>query len=226
MPLKKNQKKAPGCFLSNISNDLPHGHLHRTPCWGSANYCWIVGKWSFRSSCELSWCVWAERDCVHACTLCSHTAPHPHPVRTHNRSRDRKIHQSLSHAEGGGLKEGVSFLSLTVALLLSLSSVSFSVRPQRTHTSLFLFLSPPGHPCVAWPSLCRLLAFNGLAGGRGSGCYQARPDGRVYPGIGELFWGKTHWPYWWLRQQTGALWEAVSPQLRLPPWSQMLISCL
>lgn len=145
-------------------------------------------------------------------------------VRTHIRSRDRKIHQSLSHAEDGSLKEGVSSLSLTASYFLSHPLVSLSVLS--THTSFFLFLSPPGHPCVAWPSSGRLLAFNGPAGGRGSGCYQARPDGRVYPGIGDSVWGKTHWPYWWLWQQTWALWEAVSPQLQLPPWSQMLISCL
>lgn len=186
--------------------------------------CWIVGKSSFRSSCELSWCVWAERDCVHACTLCSHTPPHPLVFGAHTHSQQRQKDSSVTESRWGWQLKGRSVLSVSHSLLLSLSLVSLSVLS--THTSFFLFLCPHGHPCVAWPSLGRCLPFNGPAGGRGSGCYQARPDGRVYPGIGDSVWGKTHWPYWWLWQQTWALWEAVSPQLQLPPWSQMLISYL
>lgn len=43
--------------------------------------------------------------------------------------RQKHIHQSLSHSEGGILKEAVSFLYRTVHLLFSLSSISLSVTP-------------------------------------------------------------------------------------------------
>lgn len=121
------------------------------------------------------------------------------PVCTHVGDRDRKLHQSLSHAEGGSLKEGVSFLSLTVALLLSLSSVSLSVSPQHTHLSLclslsfYLLLAIPVLPDLPWVVF---LPSTGRQGEGWSGCYQGQPDGRVYPGIGDSFWGKTQWPYW------------------------------
>lgn len=70
--------------------------------------------------------------CTHECAAhtllpCTHTF--------HRGGKERKIHQSLSHAEGGSLKETVSSLSLTLALLLSLSSVHLCVTPG----------SPPGH---------------------------------------------------------------------------------
>lgn len=158
------------CVLFQLSNDLPNGQLHGKPCWGPANYCWIVGKWSFRSGCELSWCVWAKRDCVHACTHAhtQHTLSCLTHTHIHRGGKDRKIHQSLSHAEGGSLKETVSFPSLTVALLLSLSSIRLSATPG----------SPPGHLRAAWPSLVCLPVFSGPAGERGR-LLPGQPDGRI-----------------------------------------------
>lgn len=70
-------------------------------------------------------------------SLCAHTFA----VET------EKIHQSLSHAEAGSLKEGVSFLSLPVALSLSLSSISFSVSARHTHLSLSLSVFCWSSPC-------------------------------------------------------------------------------
>ena len=47
-------------FFNAVSshNDFPNGHLHWASHCDSANYHWIVGKCSFGSGCELSWCVW------------------------------------------------------------------------------------------------------------------------------------------------------------------------
>lgn len=47
---------------------------------------------------------------------------HPPVLHTHTHSggKDRKIHQSLSHTEGGSLKEAVSFLSCSHPLSFSL----------------------------------------------------------------------------------------------------------
>lgn len=168
--LLPGRETSPVCVFFN---DLPNGHLHWKSCCGSANYCWIVGKWSFRSGCELSWSVWEKQDCIHACTHAhlqyTHSPLHTHTHTLHG-DKDGRIHQSLSHSEGGSLKEAVSSLSLTVPLLLCVSSISLSVT--------LLSSASSGLPRSLWP-FSSGLTFSGsfsclhLAGrGWGAGCYQ------------------------------------------------------
>lgn len=139
----------------------------------------------------------------------SHSA-HSLALRAHFREggRERKIHQSLSHAEGGSLKATVS--SLTFSLTRSLMCHSWLSSWSSSCRLTFLGLSS----CPRWAS-----RMEGPAVAR-----SARWQGLAWDWGPEL--GKTHWPNWWLRRQTWALWEAASPPPQLPPWLKMLISCL
>ena len=111
---------------------------------------------------------------AHMLTYSTHSLSVSH-THTHTlyEGKDRRIHQSLSHTEGGSLKEAVSFLSLPVPLLLSLSSISLSVTPHPSsvvNPLLSLFLAIQVWPDLPW------IVFLSSAGqqGRRAGCYQTR----------------------------------------------------
>lgn len=121
--------------------------------------------------------LWAVMKCLikvalHSCVHIAHTHIHTH---VHRGGKHRKIHQSLSHAEGGSLKEAVSFLSLMV--LLSLSSISLSVTSLLSPDTTFS-VSPSGHHHAAWLSLGCLPVFSRPAGWRDR-LLPGQPDGRV-----------------------------------------------